>query len=178
MPLSVSSGALLVSCCFLRICVWVQAIRKDDLYPRTNRKETNMFDRILSALTAVFETMDDFGRQHWGFILCFVATWWLLDRIIKGVRTNVRWIIQRRKRHQTPVSTMRMAPRSAPDLAQALGRIAVSAVITPPPAASSQAGLASFGAKFGDFGSQDFDTRAGHLRPVRPSFEDEETLNN
>ena len=141
-----------------------------------------MFDRILSALTAVFETMDDFGRQHWGFILCFVATWWLLDRIINGVRTNVRWIIQRRKRHQAPVSTMRMAPRGpstiTPDLAQNLGRIAVGAVISPPPAASSQAGLASFGATFRDFGPQDFDTRAGHLRPVRSSFEDEEIPNN
>jgi hypothetical protein len=116
-----------------------------------------MLDYILSALLTAFRAMDTFGREHWGFVLCFVFAWWLLDRLIDGGRTDIRWIIQRRQRRQTPTNMMRMSPRgsaSMPDAAQnnpptnpiqALGRATLQgAGIAEPPGVSSQAGLASF----------------------------------
>lgn len=125
-----------------------------------------MFDRINQYGTAVFERLDQFGHNHWGFILAVVFIWLVLDKLIKGIRSDVRWTQrqldwQRNRRTANrlparmkpaptrPVDNSNLSPSERPWLDQPSGTIQKLGEVAL--VGSSQAGLGSFHSGRNDF---------------------------
>lgn len=53
-----------------------------------------MFNSINDLSTSAFGVLDDFGRDHWGFMVSIVFIWWALDRVSGGIRKDIRTLVR------------------------------------------------------------------------------------